>query len=163
MLSTSGKHFTLGWILVDFVHSQDASWGCTFKLSCPSMGSGSPKFYLFDDWFPRKSVLNIHWNDWCWSWSSNTLATWCKELTHCERPWCWERLKAGGEGDSRGWDDWMASQTQWTWVWASFRSWWWTGNPGMLQSMGLQRVRHDSVTELTEENSKETSWLNVMW
>ena len=55
-------------------------------------------------------------NDWCWSWSSNTLATWCEELTHWERPWCWERLRAGGEGDDRGWDGWMASPTQWTWV-----------------------------------------------
>ena len=58
-------------------------------------------------------------------WSSSTLATWCEELTHSERPWCWERLKAGGEGDSRGWDGWMASATQWTWVWGNFRSWWW--------------------------------------
>ena len=63
----------------------------------------------------RKSVLNIHWKDWCWSWSSNPLATWCKELTRWKRPWCWERLKAGGEGDDRGRDDWMASLTRWTW------------------------------------------------
>ena len=74
------------------------------------------------------------------------LATWCEELTHWKRPWCWERLKAGGEGDDRGWDGWMASPTWWTWVWASFGSWWWTGKPGVLQSMGLQRVRHDSQT-----------------
>ena len=52
----------------------------------------------------------------CWSWNSNTLTTWCEELTHLKRPWCWERLKAGGEGDDRGWDGWMASPTQWTWV-----------------------------------------------
>ena len=58
----------------------------------------------------RKSVLNIHWKDWCWS--SNTLATWCKELIPQKRPWCWERLKAGGEVDDRGWDSWMASSTQ---------------------------------------------------
>ena len=51
-----------------------------------------------------KSVLNLHWKDWCWSWNSNTLATWCEELTHRKRLWCWERLKAGGEGDDRGWD-----------------------------------------------------------
>ena len=57
----------------------------------------------------RKSVLNIHWMDWCWS--SNTLATWCKEPTHLKRPRCWERLKVGGEGDDRGWDGWMASLT----------------------------------------------------
>ena len=67
------------------------------------------------------SPMNIHWKDWCWCWSSNTLATWCKELIHWKRPWCWERLKVGGEGNDRGWDGWMASPTQWTWVWASFR------------------------------------------
>ena len=49
-------------------------------------------------------VLNIHWKDWCWSWNSNALATWCKELTHLKRPWCWERLKVGGEGDNRVWN-----------------------------------------------------------
>ena len=58
------------------------------------------------------------------------------------------RLRAGGEGDDRGWDGWMASPTQWTWVWASSGSWWWTGRPGVLQSMGSQRVGHDSATEL---------------
>ena len=84
--------------------------------------------------FWRKSVLNIHWKDWCWSWSFNTLATWCKELTL----WKMERLKAGGEGDDRGWDGWMASPTWWTWVWVSSRSWWWTGRPDVLQSVGLQ-------------------------
>ena len=63
----------------------------------------------------RKSVLSIRWKDWCWS--SNTLATWCKEPTYWKRPWCWERLKAGEEGDNRGWDGWMASQTQWAWIW----------------------------------------------
>ena len=59
------------------------------------------------------------------------LATWCEELTHWKRPWCWARLKAGGEGDDRGWDDWMAPQTQWTWVWVNSGSWWWTGKPGV--------------------------------
>ena len=98
----------------------------------------------------RKSVLNIHWKDWCWSWSSITLATWCEELTHWKIPQCWERLKAGGERDDRGWDGWMASLTWWTWVWASSGNWWWTGRPGVLQSMGLQIVGRDWVTELTE-------------
>ena len=97
--------------------------------------------------YQRKSTLNILWKDWCWSWSSNTLATWCEELTNWKRPWCWERLKAGGEGDNGGWDGWMASLTQWIWVWASSRRWWRTGKPGMLQSMGSQGVRHDWVTE----------------
>ena len=72
----------------------------------------------------RKSVLSVHWKDWCWSWSSNTLATWCKELTHWKRSWCWIRLRARGEGDDRGWDGWMASQTQWRWVWVRSGSWW---------------------------------------
>ena len=57
-----------------------------------------------------RSVLGVHWKDWCWSWDSNTLATSCRELTHLKRPWCWERLKAG-EGDNRGWDGWIASPT----------------------------------------------------
>ena len=78
---------------------------------------------------------------------SSTLAIWCKELTHLKRP-CWERLRAEGEGDDRGWDDWMASPVQRTWVWVNSRSWWWTGRPGMLQFMGSQRVWHDWTTEL---------------
>ena len=63
------------------------------------------------------------------------------------RPWCWERLKARGEGGGRGWDGWMASLTQWTWVWANSRRWWRTGRPGVLQSRGSQRAGHDLVTE----------------
>ena len=103
-------------------------------------------------WTARRSVLNIHWKDWCWSWNFNTLATWCEELTPEKRPWCWETLKARGEGDDRGWDGWMASPTQWTWVWASSGSWWWTEKPGMLQSMELQRVRHNWGPELTDSD-----------
>ena len=85
---------------------------------------------------------------WCWSWNSNTLATWQEELTHLKRPWCWERLMVGGEGDDRGCDGWMASPTWWTWVWVDSGSWWWTGRPGVLWFMGLQRVGHDWATEL---------------
>ena len=95
----------------------------------------------------RRSTLNIHWKDWCQSWSSNTLATWCEEPTHRKRPWCWQRLKA--EGDDRGWDGWMASLTRWTWVWASSRRWWRTGRPDVLQSMELQswtRLSHWRTT-----------------
>ena len=96
----------------------------------------------------KRSVLGVHWKDWCWSWNSNTLATWCEELTHWKRSWCWEGLGAGGEGDNRGWDGWMASLTRWTWVWVNSGSCWWTGRPGMLLFMGSQRVGHDWVTEL---------------
>ena len=99
----------------------------------------------------RKSVLNIHWKDWCWSWNSNTLVTLFEELTHLKRPWCWERLKTGGEGDDRGWDGCMASPTQWIWVWASSGSWWWTRVPCVLQSVGLQ-----SQTWLTD-------WTDLNW
>ena len=71
-----------------------------------------------------------------------------KNQTWPKWPWCWERLRAGGEGDDRGWDGWMASLTQWTWVWVDSRSWSWTGRPGMLRFMGSQRVRHNWATEL---------------
>ena len=90
---------------------------------------------------------SVHWKDWCWSWNSNTLATWWEKLTHLKRPWCWERLREG-EGDDRGWDGWMASLTLWTWVCVDSRSWWWTGKPGMLCFMGSQSVGHDWATEL---------------
>ena len=90
---------------------------------------------------------NIHWKDCCWSWSSNTLATWWEEPTHWKRPWCWKRLRAG-EGDNRRWAGWMASPTWWTWVWADSGSWWWTGRPGMMQFMGSWRVGHNWETEL---------------
>ena len=63
--------------------------------------------------------ISVHWKDWCWSWNSNTLAIWCKELTHLKRSWCWQRLRTGGERDNRGWDGWMGSTTQWTWGWTA--------------------------------------------
>ena len=72
----------------------------------------------------------------------------CEELTHWKRLWCWEGLGAGGDGDDRGWDGWMASPTQWMWVWVNSGSWWWTGRPGMLQFMGSPRVGHNWATEL---------------
>ena len=83
-----------------------------------------------------------------------------------KRPRFWERLKAGGEKDNRGWDSWMASPTQWTWVWVDFRSWWWTGRPGMLRFMGSQRVRHDWATELNWVQLYQysfVSWLHNMY
>ena len=94
------------------------SGGCTLIMSC---SSGSMEI------------------DWLW-----------EELTYWKRLWCWEGLGAGreGEGDDRGWDGWMASPTQWTWVWVNSRSWWWTGRPGVLQFMGWQRIGHDCATEL---------------
>ena len=92
---------------------------------------------------PLDLTIHLHrWKDWCWSWSSNTVATWWEELTHWKKPWYWERLKAGGEGGDRGWAGSIASLTQWPWVWANSRRWWRTEKPGKLQSMESQRVGH---------------------
>ena len=71
-----------------------------------------------------------------------------RRVDSLERPWCWEGLGAGGEGDNRGWDGWMASPTRWAWVWVNSGSLWWTGRPGVLWFMGSQRVRYDWATEL---------------
>ena len=101
-----------------------------------------------------KSTLNIPWKDSCWSWSSNTcppdVKSWLtgKDLD-AEKDW-----KAGGKGDNRGWDGWMASLAQWTWIWTNSGRWWRTGKPGMLQSMGLQRVRHDLATDEVVEQQR---------
>ena len=84
-----------------------------------------------------------------------SLATWCEELTHWKRLWCWEGLGAGGEGDVRGWDGWMASLTRWMWVWVNSGSWCWTGRPGVLRFMRSQRVGYDWVTEL--------NWTEHLW
>ena len=81
-------------------------------------------------------------------------ATWCEELTHWKRSWCWERLKAGREGDIRGWDGWMASPTQWTRVWARSEGWWWTGRPGVPQSTGSQKVG---------DTTERLNWTEVTW
>ena len=81
------------------------------------------------------------------SWSSNPLATWCEEQAHLKRPWWWKRLGEGGKKGERGWGGWIASLTQWAWTSANSGRWWRTGKPGMLQSMGLQRVRHKRATE----------------
>ena len=99
----------------------------------------------------RKLVLNIHWRDWCWSWNSNTLAIWREALTYWKRPWRWKRLKAGAEGDNRGWDGWMASLTHWMWASVNSGSWWWTGRPGVLRFMGSQ-----SRTQLSD-------WSDLIW
>ena len=85
------------------------------------------------------------------------------ELTHLKRSWCWERLRAGGEGDDRGWDGWMASLTQWTWVWVDSGSWCWTGRPGMLWFMGSQRVGHNWATELNWNICHYLNWVSKVF
>ena len=136
-----------------------------FTVSLPSNSAGTvscPRLHPI--W-----RMGVHWKDWCWSWNSSTLATSCEELTHWKRPWCWEGLGAGGEGDDRGWDGWMASLTWWTWVWVDSGSWRWTGRPGVLRFIGSQRVGHDWATELnwTElkclapcKDSVNACWIN---
>jgi len=94
-----------------------------------------------------------------------SLATWCKELTHWKRPWCWERLKAGGEGDDRGWDSWMASPTQWTWVWVNSGSWWCREAWPAAVHGGWQRVGHNWATELnwTETLKWYVQMVRIQW
>ena len=110
-----------------------------------------------------RSVWGVHWEDWCWSWNSNTLATWSKELTHWKRPWCWERLRAGGEGDYRGWHGWMASPTQWTWVWVNSGSWWWTGRPACCSSWGRNKSDTTELLNRTELNCVYYKWTTGNW
>ena len=92
---------------------------------------------------------------------SNNLAAWCEEPTDWKRPWCWERLKVGREGDDRGWDGWMASPTQWTRVWVNSRSWWWTGRPGVLWSKGSQS--QTQLSDWTKLTWTEYGVLSVLW
>ena len=87
---------------------------------------------------------------------SNTLATWCEELTHWKTPWCWKRLRKGGEGVDRGWDGWMASLTQETWVWANSGRWWRTGKAGVLHLWGYK----ESYT--TEHLNNNKAWIDKL-
>ena len=95
----------------------------------------------------------------------NTLATWCLNVTHLKKPWCWERLKARREGDDRGQNDWMASLNQWTGVWVSSMCWWWTGKPGVLQSMGSQKSMCIFFNYLSNNLAESLTifwfWINV--
>ena len=133
-------------------------WCCRRLLRVPWMAGRGNQPILKE----ISSEYSEYWKDWCWSWNSNSLATWCEELIPWKRPWCWERLKAGGEGDGRGWDGWMASLTRWTWVWVNSGSWLWTGRSGVLGFMELQRVGHDWATELNWTDTYIPSLLHYM-
>ena len=104
---------------------------------------------------------DIHWKDWCWSWNSNTWPPDAKNLLTGKDPDAGKRLRVGEEGDNRGWDGWMASPTQWTWVWVSSRSWWWTGRPGV----GKSRTGQSDGTEplyTDSEPFQATSILKIL-
>ena len=116
---------------------------------CKSLGlQGDPTSHSY-----RKSVLKIHCKDWCWSWNSNTLATWCEELTHWKIPWCWERLTAGGEGDDREWEGWIASPTQWTYL-----------NLSKLQELLMDREAwHAAVHGVAKSWTLLSDWSELNW
>ena len=111
----------------------------------------------------RESTLNILWKDWFCSWTSNNLPTWCEELTHWKRRWCWERLKSGRIGDDSEWDGSMASLTQMTWVWANSRRRWRTGKPGVLQSMASQRVKYTEWRNKKNTNYSDSTTQRFPW
>ena len=121
-------------------------WDYTYIYKC--ILSTYIYIYMIQIEYIHKSLQNVDNEKYLHDTTGYTLATWCEELTHWKRPWCWEGLKAGGEGDDRSWVGWMASLTWWTWVWASSGSWRCTGKPGVLQSMGSQKVGYDCTTEL---------------
>ena len=124
----------IGWFPLFYLpdHLFLLLWKVKVKITQSCTTLCNPKDYTFHDAKAETSPLT----------------TSCEELTHWKRLWCWEGLGAGGEGDDRGWDGWMASLTRWTWVSVNSGSWWWTGRPGVLRFMRSQRVGHNSVTEL---------------
>ena len=115
-------------------------------------------------WYWRR-LLRVPWTARrCWSWNSNTWATWCEELTHSKRPWCWGRLRAGGEGDDRGWDGWMSSQTQCAWVWVNSGSWWWTGRRHL--SVNMSKYYCICLLLMSQENNNTRAvgmWVFLGW
>ena len=113
-------------------------------------------------WTARRSVLGVHWKDWYWSWNSNTLATSCEEPIHWKRPWCWEGLGAGGEGNDRGWDSWMASLTRWTWVWVNSGSG--DGEGGLACCDSWVRKDSDMTEQLNwTENLNNYQKIHIIW
>ena len=129
--------------LPELAQTQVHRVGDAIQLSHPLL-SLSPAFSLSQDQglFQWVSIYNYM------TYSFSYLEPVCYSMSHWKRLWCWEGLGAGGEGDDKGWDGWMASPTWWTRVCMNSGSWWWTGRPGVLQFMGSQRVGHDWVTEL---------------
>ena len=122
----------LEWVAIPFSRASSQSRDWTWVSHNPGR--------IFTVWASREAPV-IHY-------PLQGLMVHFSNLTHLKRPWCWERLKAGGERDDRGSGGWMASPTRWTWVWVNSGSWWSSGRPGVLQSMGSQRIRYDWANEL---------------
>ena len=148
---------TFSWRIIIVADVLGSVFDSTWHWYCKCMRC--QQVILFNELIKKHVDCKFIFVIFCWSWSSNTLATWCKEPTHLKRSWCCERWKVRGEGDDRGWDGWMASLTQWTWICVNSGSWWWTGRPGVLQSMGSQRVGHDWATELNWTDINIIDWL----
>ena len=139
----------LEWIAISFSRgsSQPRDWTWVFCIAGR----------LFTGWAMREVTYKESWvpKNWCF-WTVELEKT-LESPLDCKEMGCWERLKAGEEGDNRGWDRWMASVTQWTWVWARSRKQWRMGKPGVLQSMGSQRVGHDWTSEQQQSSTPDTS------
>ena len=101
--------------------------------------------------FWRRSTLGFLWKDWCWSWNSSTLATSWEELTHWKRPWCWEGLGAGGEGDNKGWDGWMASPTRCTMT------------LGELRELVMREAWHAAIHGVAKSRTRLSNWTELNW
>ena len=135
-----------------------------FKLWCWRRLLRVPWIAKRSNWSILKEINpEYSLEDWCWSWSSNTLATWWKEPTHWKKPLCWEWLRVRGEGGNRGWDGWMASLTQWTWVSANSKRQWRTRKSGVLQFKGSQRLGHNLVTEQQQESIAANLYFLPFW
>ena len=149
------------WVLRDLRHrTTDAfelwGWRWLFKASWTARRSNQSTLKEISPEYALEGLIL--------SWNSSTLAIWCEELTHWKRPWCWERLKAGGEGDHRGWEGWMTSPSRWTWVWASSKSWWWTRKPGMLLPMGSKESgTTERLTELGSLCQKSRTEIGMLF
>ena len=139
----SGSGFTIGSLAFSSILDYPLLFISGLCQTCPQIWSLYPPLmfawmslinaFIWEGRLPPCVCFNISSVEWHF-----------QELTHWKRPWCWKRLKEGGKRGGRGWDGWMTSPTQWTWVWVNSQSWWWTGKPGVLQSI----VGHDWVTEL---------------
>ena len=147
-----------------FINTSVVIVNIPFLEILPSMLSVTHSFFpslIYLVYITRSPSSSCDWKaqSWCYDLISSKAIV--SILSILKRPWCWERLKTGGGGNDRGWDGWMASLTQWTWVWVNCRSWWWRGGPGVLQSMGSQRIGHD-WSDLAAAAAEQLNWTELI-